>query len=73
MTGAPDEVFDSFACAIALLPSPPRAELSARPYPGEIFQPPDYNTLLIEKIGIADTDPNLRGSKRTGYCLDTSR
>ena len=73
MTGAPDEVFDSFASTIALLLSPPRAELSASPYPGKISQPPDYNTLSTERIGIADTDPNLRGSKKTGYWSHTSR
>ena len=57
---APREPFDPFAGAIAPLPSPPRAEPSTLPYPGEIPPPPDYNTLLLERIAIADTEPNLR-------------
>ena len=33
--GAPDELFDPFVAATALLPSPPRVDSSAPPYPSE--------------------------------------
>ena len=58
--GAPDKPFDPFAGATALLPLPPRVDLSAPSYPREIPPPPDYNTLLTERIAIADADLNLR-------------
>ena len=57
--GAPDEPFDPTTAP--LLP-PPRTDPTAAPYPSEIPPPPDSNTLFTERIAIADTDPNLRGS-----------
>ena len=60
MPGAPDEPFDPFTGATASLPSPPRADPSAPSYPDEIPPLPVYNTLVTERIAIADTDPNLR-------------
>ena len=60
MPGAPDEPFDPFTGATASLPSPPRADPSSPSYPDEIPPLPVYNTLVTERIAIADTDPNLR-------------
>ena len=60
MPGAPDEPFDPFTGATASLPSPPRADPSVPSYPDEMPPSPVYNTLITERIAIADTDPNLR-------------
>ena len=60
--GAPDEPFDPFAVATAPLPSPPGVNPSAPSYLHEIPPPPDSNTLFTERITIADTNPNLRGT-----------
>ena len=57
-----DEPFDPFAGATELLQSPPRADPSAPLYPRKIPPLPDYNTLFTERIAIADTDPNQRGT-----------
>ena len=65
MPGAPDEPFDPFTGATASLPSPPRADPSVPSYPDEMPPSPVYNTLITERIAIADTDPNLR---RTFIC-----
>ena len=45
-----------------MLQSPPRADPKAPPYPRKIPPPPDYNTLFTERIAIADTDRNQRGT-----------
>ena len=60
MPGAPDEPFDPFTGATVSLPSPPRADPSVPSYPDEMPPSPVYNTLITERIAIADTDPNLR-------------
>ena len=60
--GAPDEPFDPFAVATAPLPSPPGVNPSAPSYLHEIPPPPNSNTLFTERITIADTNPNLRGT-----------
>ena len=60
MPGASDEPFDPFTGATASLPSPPRADPSVPSYPDEMPPSPVYNTLITERIAIADTDPNLR-------------
>ena len=63
---APDQPFDLFfgATAAPLLPSPSRTEPLALPYPDDLPPPPGYNTLLAERIAIANTEPNLRTGSR---------
>ena len=64
--GAPNHPFDPFfgGTVLPLIPSPPRTERSALPYPDDLPPPLDYNILFAERIAVGNRDPNLRtGSK----------